>query len=142
MPTPRRAPYTKTHADIRRENLSADSPKEPKRTRPPKRMQKEVIEKFRAHTDEVLERFMGIVRDPDADYSSVIAAGKEIFARGHGAVAQHTVIEAMFTRRDVIDVAKLGQMSDDELRFAEQFFARMLAPPDDIEDAEVIEHDP
>lgn len=142
MPTSRRAPYTKTHVDIRRANLSDDSPKEPKRARPPRRMQKEVVEKFRAHTDEVLARFMGIIRDPDADYSSVIAAGKEILARGNGAVAQHHVIEALFTNRAEIDITKLGQMSDAELKFAEQVLARMLAAHDDVEDAEVIDHEP
>lgn len=138
MPTPRRAPYTKTHADIRREKLSDDSPKEPKRARAPRRLQKEMVERFREKTDLALSRLVGILEDEDADPTHVIAAAKEVLNRGWGAVPQTTVIEALFQHRHVIDADALRQIPSEELTALETMLARLVEP---IEDAEVIDHD-
>jgi succinate dehydrogenase flavin-adding protein (antitoxin of CptAB toxin-antitoxin module) len=139
MPTPRRAPYTKTHADIRRENLSADSPKEPKRTRPPKRLQREMVEKARAMTDLALARLRDILEDEDADLTHVISAAKEVLNRGWGAVPQHHVVEAMFQHRHTINTDAIKQMSTEQLALLEQMLTPFTQP---AEDADVIDHDP
>jgi hypothetical protein len=92
-------------------------------------------ETFRAHTDEVRERLLDILRDPDADHGHVIQAAKEILNRGWGAVPQTQVIEAVFQHQHSLNVDALRQMPTDQLRQFEVALARLV----EVDDAEVIE---
>lgn len=134
MPTTRRAPYATNHIDSRRAKLDAPDP-QPTR-KPTIRARKEVYEKFRAHTDEVRERLISIIRDPESDNGHAIAAGKEILLRGWGAVPNTTVIEALFTHQHVINVDALRQMPQDQLNQLESTLARLVRTADE---AEVVE---
>jgi hypothetical protein len=128
--------YETNLADIRSARLTKPE-KEVARIRPTARARREVYEKFQAHTDEVLERLLSILRDDEADHTAVIAAGKEILARGWGSVPQHHVIEAMFEHRHVIDVDALRQLPADDLTRLEASLSRLI----EIPDAEVIDKD-
>ena len=102
---------------------------------------REMYEQFRAHTDEVRERLMEIIRNPLADNGHVIQAGKEILSRGWGAAPQVSVIEQVFQHEHTVNMDSLKQMSADELKLVEGFLTRLVAV-EDADDAEIIEHDP
>lgn len=139
MSTSRRAPYKTSHPEMRAKRLADDHPKEPKRTRPPQRLQKEMVEKARAMTDLALQRLRGILEDEEADLTHVIAAAKEVLNRGYGAVPQHHIVEALFTHQHQINTDALRQMSTEQLTALETMLTPFAQP---VEDAEVIEHDP
>lgn len=101
---------------------------------------RELYEKARQHTDEIIERLMGIIRDDEADNGHVIQAAKEMLNRGWGAVPQVSVLEAVFTQEHTINTESLKQMTDDEIRVMEGFLARLVST-EGIEDAQVIEHE-
>lgn len=101
---------------------------------------REFYEKARQHTDEIIERLMGIIRDKEADKGHVIQAAKEMLNRGWGAAPQVSVLEAVFTQEHSINTESLKQMTDDEIRVMEGFLARLVSP-EGIEDAQVIEHE-
>jgi len=126
-------PYETNHPEQRKTRLSKpDNVTNPK---PTARARREVYEKFRAHTDEVLERLLGILRDDEADHGHVIAAGKEILSRGWGAVAQHHVIEAMFEHKHLVNVDAIRQLPSEELTRLEASLSRLI----EVQDAEIIE---
>ena len=101
---------------------------------------REFYEKARQHTDEIIERLMGIIRDDEADNGHVIQAAKEMLNRGWGAAPQVSVLEAVFTQEHTINTESLKQMTDDEIRVMEGFLARLVST-EGIEDAQVIEHE-
>lgn len=125
--------FDKPHHETRKDRLAQpDTTERPKVTA---RARREVYEKFRAHTDEVLEMLVGIVRNDEADDTSRIAAGKEILSRGWGAVAQTHIIEALFEHKQIIDVSALRQLPQDQLTQLEASLARLV----DVQYADVID---
>ena len=100
---------------------------------------REVYASFRAHTDEVRERLLAIIRDDKADNGHVIAAAKEILSRGWGAVPQYQVIEAMFQHQGGISPDALRQLPQEQLMQLEAMLARIVTP---VEDAQVIDVTP
>jgi len=126
-------PPKQTHPEKRKTRLSQpDDVTNPKVTA---RARREVYEKFRAHTDEVLEMLVGIVRNEEEDTPSRIAAGKEILSRGWGAVAQTHVIEALFQVEHSVKAELLRQLPPAELAQLELSLARLI----EVQDADVIE---
>ena len=101
---------------------------------------REFYEKARQHTDEIIDRLMGIIRDDEADNGHVIQAAKEMLNRGWGAAPQVSVLEAVFTQEHTINTENLKQMTNDELKAMEGFLARLVSP-EGVEDAQVIDHE-
>lgn len=103
---------------------------------------REFYESFRAHTDEVRERLLAIIRDPHADNGHVIQAAKEILARGWGGVPQVQVIEAALKHEHVINTDALRQLPSADLKQLEATLARLVQASDvDVIEAEVITGD-
>ena len=101
---------------------------------------REFYEKARQHTDEIIDRLMGIIRDDEADNGHVIQAAKEMLNRGWGAAPQVSVLEAVFTQEHTINTENLKQMTNDELKAMEGFLARLVST-EGVEDAQIIDHD-
>lgn len=101
---------------------------------------REFYEKARQHTDEIIERLMGIIRDDEADNGHVIQAAKEMLNRGWGAAPQVSVIEEVFRAEVSINAESLKQMTDAEIKAMEGFLARLVSP-EGVEDAQIIDHD-
>jgi hypothetical protein len=96
---------------------------------------REFYEKFREHTEEVRDRLLEILRDPDADNGHVIQAAREILNRGWGAAPQVQVLEAVFQHQHVLNTDALRQLPAEDLARLEGTLARLV----EVEDAEVIE---
>lgn len=101
---------------------------------------REFYEKARQHTDEIIDRLMGIIRDDEADNGHVIQAAKEMLNRGWGAAPQVSVLEAVFTQEHTINTESLKQMTNDELKIMEGFLARLVST-EGVEDAQIIDHE-
>jgi hypothetical protein len=99
---------------------------------------REFYESFRAHTDEVRERLLEIIRDDEADHGHVISAAKEILSRGWGGVPQIQVIEAALKHEHSLSVDRLKGMSPADLQAFEAMLARLV----EVDDAEVIDATP
>jgi hypothetical protein len=95
---------------------------------------------FRAHTEEVLERLLGIIRDDKTDPAHVIQAGKEILNRGWGAVPQTQIVEAGLKHQHGIDVDAVRQLPDEALRQLEATLARIVRLDGDVIDATPVRH--
>jgi hypothetical protein len=137
MPTTRRAPYKNNAVELRRARYAAERAIEPKDVKVTMRAKQAVYAEFRAHTKEVLDRLISIVRDKNASDSDAIAAGKEILSRGWGAVPQHHVIEALMQHEHVINMDAISAMPSDQLRSLEAALARLV----EVRDPDVIEHE-
>jgi hypothetical protein len=96
---------------------------------------REFYEQFRAHTQEVRDRLLEIIRDPDADNGHVIQAAKEILNRGWGAAPQVQVIEEVFRHEVTFNVDKLRQLPSEQLTQLEATLSRLI----EVDDAEVID---
>jgi hypothetical protein len=123
-----------------KKRASAESGTAPGKTRPRASLEarKRMYESFQAHTDEVRERLISIIRNDDLAPADHIAAGKEILARGWGAVPQMQVIEAMFQHQHTFNMDAIRQMPADQLQQLEAALVRVLQVPD----AEVIDATP
>jgi hypothetical protein len=96
---------------------------------------RQFYESFRAHTDEVRETLLTILRDSDADNGHRIQAGKEILNRGWGAAPQVSIVEAALQHNITFNDGRLNQMPKHELEKLESLLVHLIEVPD----AEVIE---
>jgi hypothetical protein len=96
---------------------------------------RQFYESFRAHTDEVREVLLSILRDDEADNGHRIQAGKEILNRGWGAAPQVNIVEAALQHHVTLNTDALKQLPKDELARLESTLVRLIEVPD----AEVIE---
>lgn len=99
------------------------------------RARKRLYEQFQAHTDEVREVLLEILRNPEADDGDRIRAGKEILNRGWGQSPSVSIVDATLKVQDQISPEALNQMSPRELQVLESALAKLIHVPD----AEVLE---
>lgn len=103
----------------------------------PAAARREVYEKFQAHTDKVLNTLLTILESDEASHADRISAGKEILARGWGAVPQYHVVEKTMEHKVTINSAVLRAMTPAQL---ESFQAMLEQVTDaDVVDAEAVE---
>ena len=104
----------------------------------PAKARAKLYESFQAHTDEVREMLIGIVRDDTADNGHRIQAGKEILSRGWGQAPNVEIIEATFKHQHTFNPDALRQMSAQQLAAAEAALTMLMRIPD----AEVLDVTP
>jgi hypothetical protein len=111
----------------------------------PENARKAMYEAFRAHTDEVREVLVSILRDEDADKGHRIAAGKEILSRGYGQAPSVEVIEAVFRHEHAFNADALRQWPQSKLDELQAMLAGLITVQGDTIDAtpnESAEHAP
>lgn len=104
------------------------------------RARREMYDSFRAHTQEVRETLVAILRDETADKGHRIQAGKEILNRGWGQAPSIEVVEQVFKHEHSFDLEALRNMPAKDLAALERAFSLLIRA--DVPDAEVIEHKP
>ena len=93
------------------------------------KQRRQFYESFRAHTDEVRETLLSILRDEEADRGHRIQAGKEILNRGWGSAPQVNIVEAALQHNVTLNTDALRQLPKEELARLEATLVRLIDVP-------------
>jgi hypothetical protein len=103
----------------------------PKASMIPVSARKVLYDSFRAHTDEVRDVLLSILRNDEADNGHRIQAGKEILNRGWGQAPSIEIIEAAFKHEHTFNADALRQLPPKQLEQLEAMLAALIQVPGD-----------